>query len=742
MFKNIFKIAAVVAAFNIFAPLNANSQIFDNTGGTYEVDTVGGGGIIKMKGVAGTAAGAVGAAQILDDGIIRGIGTSSNTAIAGSVVWAKNGNQVVQNGLHFTNLMVYSNAQGQTKFFDTAYIAGIFAYHAGDANTMITHPDCHGLIAYNGTNGTQYMLGTTGGPAGTLNNRYNKFAVLGNAPAIIQSGVTVQTYAFDIAPSSTLTAQTTAALRLIDWANCNLNPNKKDTTTIRGNFDIADCKTAIEIGAGIWLDIAGNIRNDCDNNISIDTSSGNDGRWLYHCGSRIWLNSESHPYNGLTIACDGDCQNNTTSNEFALLGTIYIGGGIDSALIVNNNRIITGSNRLVFTHPLAEIKYDDCCSEVVGWIQRSNFGIQAGKSYTFHNQGTQLEFSAKPNNYFALQVLPNTAPDPSKMNIADGYGYIKRRITFDYSNNSTGVIANMAVGFKRNEIALGANSGDTNTFLNRMRAFEAWNANSAMYILGGNDNNTPTLWTNGTNICGFDLVKKQDFPIHLTGIDADDENATPYDIDRGNELVFSDEPVLFVTTKNGRWSNPKTWNMGMTPTAIDNVEIRHIVYTGFSDNSGRTIFGQPQYNVSNATTITSETKLPNTNADGSIPNLQRNTLADTIRIVEYQVSAGVTTSGALVIGNSATNENDVTSTMNMSIPLRFNYVENRVNGDNSALTAGNELTIASTTNHNAYGILVTRGNDVTGPKLNPVTLINKGKLTNRSVLSLGIGDND
>ena len=121
---------------------------------------------------------------------------------------------------------------------------------------------------------------------------------------------------------------------------------------------------------------------------------------------------------------------------------------------------------------------------------------------------------------------------------------------------------------------------------------------------------------------------------------------------------------------------------------------------------------------------------------------QLNTLADTVRIVVPPTGSN---RGALVIGNSATHEFGGVN-MAHSTPLRFNYVDNQVpvsDGNNNAVTAGNELAaVRGSSSVNAFGVLITSGDDTNGPKMNAVSARNAGIWTNRAIFSVGIGTND
>jgi hypothetical protein len=189
--------------------------------------------------------------------------------------------------------------------------------------------------------------------------------------------------------------------------------------------------------------------------------------------------------------------------------------------------------------------------------------------------------------------------------------------------------------------------------------------------------------------------------------------------------------------------------MGTTPTTTDNAAVRHIVYTGLSDAPNADLFDQRQYNLASATTETSESLLPGTRL--ACPKTgQINVLADTVRIVAHPTE---TTTPVLLIGNNATSESTGSAShgaMDISVPLRFNVILNEVPADavfataTTGLIAGRELELARSVSTTSWaGILVTACVDTgSGPILNGAYIVNKGRMTNRSTITVGIGAND
>ncbi|MGI6369924.1 MAG: hypothetical protein ACOX09_04835 [Candidatus Kapaibacterium sp.] len=53
--------------------------------------------------------------------------------------------------------------------------------------------------------------------------------------------------------------------------------------------------------------------------------------------------------------------------------------------------------------------------------------------------------------------------------------------------------------------------------------------------------------------------------------------------------------LSYTSIRSGRWSDPMTWNVGSVPSSTDEVELRHIVYTGLYDDNTTDILGSRQW---------------------------------------------------------------------------------------------------------------------------------------------------
>jgi len=772
------------------------------------------------------------------NGFISGNGVGAgNTGqdIVGKVVWAKQGNQDVQEGLQFTHLYV---SGGGVKTFGKTKVRGIFDYwgltpddpNTGTAGVFISHL-CD-TFTYNGL-GPDAQTILYSGPvgAGGVSNWYTTLHIKrpSTLPATEIAATTMVQASAILVETGVVNLAGTLNLVPTTITGCAPPPSKLDDT-----LRIADCDAELLTVAGIVIEVRpeGALTNDCPRDpctpfladgtpnpfyptcleVPCNTRFPDGTTIVYYPGTTIMQVWENCAYSEIVIK-DPGCDYDESGAPLSLAGDIYVdknfkieGAGV---LETKDNTVwFTGANAgmdfVKFNH--TDCANDRLCGEVIGWIGRINgiipasntvngFG-PAGKTHYFHNTGTILSFagyntpggySDNQMNWFRMRMIPDldltsTAAINdygSKAKIETNFGHIRRLVQVEYAGN-LGSIATMNIGYRKDELKYGTSSPTgENEFVAKLRGFEAHNKDVAMWPLGGNDGGVMNLWLPNmttpapiTASCDF-FVKRQTSPILLNRSNATGTATGPYDIAHSNQIVFTDQPIWFVSKNNGRWSNPDTWVQGTTPTATDHAELRHIVYTGFSDDARGNLFGMPQYSrAKGAKTPTSENKLPGTyptegpyavtlSSAQIAAGVQKNTLADTVRMVYYAGTTPATT-GALVIGNYAKDEINGTdpADMDMKVPLRFNVIQNFVHnnhllgsnnhpgGINAIINTVDRTEIGGAENggalHNTIGgVVITNCTGVaTGPVLNGVYIDNRSKFTNRSILSLGIGNND
>lgn len=106
----------------------------------------------------------------------------------------------------------------------------------------------------------------------------------------------------------------------------------------------------------------------------------------------------------------------------------------------------------------------------------------------------------------------------------------------------------------------------------------------------------------------------------------------------GNELLLRAGPVIFASIRNGRWSNPDTWDEAREPSPLDSVLVRHTVHAGWRRDG-----------------------IDGLTANGQIPESFPDQLAASITIINPASDPEVTgTFPSLLFGNNSANA-DATS---------------------------------------------------------------------------------
>ena len=754
-----------------------------------------GGGIIKMKSSAGEFTG------VDAEGVptpTNALGTSDRR-IQGTVIWANTGNRIVQDSRFYTHVSVagggpktfnvanisgwfYNNAPDANTILHTAntgniiydgtsqqVVLGTASNTNNRYNKFTIASGARGEIHSDVTTGAMDVVGTlrqdvtstlditataVGGaalPVSTISGSF--LAETAGNPSIVNIAQTAEvtvTGTVDVAAADlsggTFTINNNAttpvgittsnSFTLRGGATMNNGANANLTTS--GTFTLADNATMDnKAGAnllitggtftmsngnminasGATVDVNANFVNTNTSNITNDFSTI-PSTFIYRVSSNvnsnadgIWQNASTHPYGRLIV----------NGKDFELTGNVFISGQVSDALKFETPHKITtaATTGISFGHATAEISHYNTggnCSQVIGWIDRT---ASSNNPYTFHNPQTYLTFNAQPTT-FGLKIEPGVTPTTATPAGGDPITpHIQRKVTVRYTGTA-GIISNMNIGY---DAAEELTAGIDKTAL---RGFKVRNETTGL-LLAGTGGGVP--WNcNVNDVDGgcLNAIARQTGTINLAGVTTAD--GVPADgIGSGDEIVFSAVPLRFISHRNGRWSDPGTWNHGMVPSSTDDATIRSIVYTGFSETTGNNFFGATrQWYVS-------ENRLLDN--DGF--------LARELVISDVPVTG---LSSALVIGNSArfdrpdadqvnggTAVTVETSPMDLTKPLKFAKIINRREGTNTVTNASQ----AQATGATANGILITNGTEELGPELNGVEIINNGRITNRSVLSLG-----
>ncbi len=606
-----------------------NAQNFtNNTGGTY---TVGTSGTIRMRSNGGQFNGS---AQL---------GANQSTPIPGTVIWICSNTMNIQGGVYYTNLG--TEGAGTKNFLGNVYISGTYTPTGGDreygTNTVFYNGASAQTIAgENGTNGGGYYdlnlsgAGAKSISAGTTVVVTNGFALtntsgtftnggtinLGSAAstadaAIVNDG-TFNYGTGDFTASAIITNNGTMTLSSGDFAStANITNNGtftggagtlSNTTTFTNNSGGAG--GSVTVGAGVW---------------SLNNFTNTSGGFSIPDGSTVNLAGDITRTAGIfTFGCTsnfnytGGAQTILATDpvNFASYGNLSLAGTADKTaggnLTICNNFATTrelemapGANDYILsmlnTSGTASVTYTGNV-EVRGKMRWNN--MSNSTAYTFNNANTNVTFSAAPT-WYQLDIRQQTNPTlENNFNIATD---VRRRVLADF--NGTGSISNLVIGWEATDEDASFAAADE-TKLRFAQGFDAGQPMEKIARAGATYNRTNVTSTprsltyGGGSGPGLNLVAAI-----VPG------NPRAQQMVTGSEIVLTTTPQTIYSITNGRWTNPATWDIGLPPTAEDNVEIRNVVWTGID----QAVFGGSAYTTDENNGTPSANSITIANISGS-----------------------------------------------------------------------------------------------------------------------------
>jgi len=676
----------------------AFSEIFaqdftNNTGGTYQVGA--GGGTIRMRSSGGKFNGTA------------PYGTNTNP-VPGTVIWYCDNNMNV-GGLHngsnylatyYTNLGTAGT--GVKTFLEDVYISGTYNPQGGNrdytTNTVV--------VTYNGTSGNQVVAGenTSNGTG------YYSLVLDGASTKEIATGTTASV-------SNTFTLASTSGA-LTNNGTFNLNNSQPSTAganiTNNGTWNFGGTGTFASsadftnnsggAGGGVYV-------NSGAGNVTFTNFANTSGTFQLASGTTVYLTGSFTQAGGtITFDCASNFHYSGAAQtilgngaNFASYGNLFLEGtGAKTAggdVNVCNNLTVSqevdmapGASDYVLTmkntNGTGTATYTGN-EEVRGKFRWEN--MSAGTDYTFNNANTRVTFSAVPT-WFQLDIRQQTAP--TNLNNFNTATDINRSITANFSG--TGTISSLRIyyedtdksGFTGDETKLRFAEGYSSTAnhdkLVRRGATYTRNTTAPKYV----------VYAGGTGP-GIDLI-------------AAAGGGTINELSNGSNIVLTTTPLLIVSITNGRWTNPGTWDVGYIPSADDDVEIRHVVWTGID----QAVFGGAAW--------------ADDEVDGSASG-DAGAAANSITIANVS-------NAALVIGNQdptmGTGERIFRTrlqTVNPSYPagiFNLNTTPNTGDGDGTSATGLNGIWIRPTSQFT--------------PVLGTLQLTNNGSIMNKSILEIGI----
>ncbi len=676
------------------------SEIFaqdftNNTGGTYQVGS--GGGTIRMRSSGGKFNGTA------------AYGTATNP-VPGTVIWYCD-NPMNVGGLHngtnylptyYTNLG--TNGTGTKTFLEDVYISGSYNPQGGNRDYTTNSV----VVTYNGTTGNQVIAGEYSGNG----TGYYSLVLTGASTKEIGSGSTASvsnTFTLDntsgaMTNNGTFNLNNTAA----STADANItnngtwNFNGTGTFTSSTNFT----NSASGAGGGVYV-------NSGAGNVTFTNFSNTNGTFQLASAVTVYLTG-SFTQTGGTI--DFNCTSNfhysggaqtilNNGANFASYGNLFLEGtGAKTAggdVNVCNNLTVSqevdmapGANDYILTmlntNGSATATYTGN-EEVRGKFRWQN--MTAGTNYTFNNANTQVTFSTVPT-WFQLDIRQQTPP--ANLNNFSNASDIRRSVTANF--NGTGTISSLRIYYEDSDKD-GSFTGDEN----KMRFAEGYSntANHQKLVRSGatytrNVSAAPKYITYaGGSGPGINLI-------------ASAGGGTVYELSNGSNILLTTTPMTIISVTNGRWTNPGTWDVGLVPTADDDVEIRHVVWTGID----QAVFGGSAW---------ADDEIDGSNSGDAGAAANRITIANV-------------SNAALVIGNQdptmGTGERifrtRLVAVSGYSTPGIFNENTNANTGDGDGTSATG-----------LNGIWIRPTNQFT-PVLGTLQLTNNGSIMNKSILEIGI----
>lgn len=433
-----------------------------------------------------------------------------------------------------------------------------------------------------------------------------------------------------------------------------------------------------------------------------------------------------------TVYYDGGAQSvvsTTLSNPYANLfmrnagtktavGSVHVSEGFSMGDLGNTQTFTftdIANDYIALTNGSAS--YYGGMSQVVGKFRRRNTGaadqLANSTEYTLNNHATRVTFATVPasGGYFQLDVRPNTTPNIQAP--PAGTYDVQRAITANSDNGgagSFGEISSIVVGYVASEYGGSAES--------RLRELEGDGGDRSEKIITGNpiaagDRNeyTTTSWRSLRNTG----TPATDYIVMLS----DGSRGSMSELGQGHDIVLTDEESMIISIRNGRWSDPGTWDEGRTPFGDENVLIRDIVWTG-DENA---LFGASAF-ADDEQTLPSTTYTP---ADHTV------LLANRVTLDLSSVSGGDGRANvALVIYNNDTDQD---------ADLIYTF------GNNTGTDPGliNDNTYGSTGawdgNLGSYGVLQGLWVDATGTNgdasVRASRIVNNGRITNNGIIEVG-----
>ncbi|NLJ15096.1 MAG: hypothetical protein GX372_07600 [Ignavibacteria bacterium] len=348
-----------------------------------------------------------------------------------------------------------------------------------------------------------------------------------------------------------------------------------------GTLTLGDANSVLDMATGSHLNIDGTIANHNTGdptNLRLDNSG---------TGSTITYTGATSGQTALSTSADNPYSHVVIGGTVGLAGDAYVAGGMELQTGGEFNTIkgsatpgsinVNDYNKIVFTTETANLvnENDQDCGEVRGIVARSAWDMAT--TYRFNNVATTLQFGALPaptGQEVGFFILPGQAPTfrddqwsvaPSQIGDQEGQVHIIPRHIQAYTQggHATIVAGSLAMGYTSGERGTAGFEPDKG-----YRTFEGQSTTNADLLSTGTETVSPQCFyvAQATSVTRF-------------GEAAYSNLAT--DVATSSQLLITQNAAAVIASvRNGRWSDPETWNVGAQPISSDFVELSHKVWTG------------------------------------------------------------------------------------------------------------------------------------------------------------------
>ncbi len=317
---------------------------------------------------------------------------------------------------------------------------------------------------------------------------------------------------------------------------------------------------SLQLGfAGNELIVSGNLRNDLVSSTNTTFHTESTVRYNASQPQSLMPTSRTHPYGNLTLE-------NSDKTVFMLpqsrSSTNQVGIALAGSLRVSSALVDMGAGELTMLTPSADAVFTGQ-AEVQGAMRRVM--SSAVQSYTFNNAQTRfmLASGATPRD-MTLTILPRR-----EASVYDAVRDVRRRVRWEWSDGNGSWTGALRLGYRKEEIV--APFLTSNEISLGMFALPSDEALSTPHRLGVISVERSLA---ASNSLGF---------VEYQGLTS--QVGTLFSVVSGDELLLRGGRELVQSIRDGRWSNPATWNIAREPDAGDSVRITHTVHVGFRRNA-------------------------------------------------------------------------------------------------------------------------------------------------------------